>query len=297
MSYCFDAKQEVCAQTEKNKHAMFYGMLLFADKIGNQKLQIITENVFVINLLEDISSSLFGVHFAVSESANAYVASLEGEAFAKVCAEYHIDPNSVQLHFDADILDQSNAASAFLKGAFLIGGSVTNPYSAYHLELVTHYYQLNKEIMDYLLTIGFSFKSVMRKSHYVIYLKDSTEIERFLYVLGAKQAAFDLVNAKIYKQVQNDNNRLNNCEGYNRDKTMDKSILQLKAIEKIKSLDQMICLSEDLREVAKLRTDNPYASLSQLQSISGGKFSKAGLSRRLKKIIELAEQMEKEDSE
>jgi len=73
MSFCFDVKQEICAQEEKNKKAMFYGMLLFGDKTGDGRLQIISENVFVINILEQIASELFGVHFMMDESANAFI--------------------------------------------------------------------------------------------------------------------------------------------------------------------------------------------------------------------------------
>ena len=289
MSFCFDVKQEICSQEEKNKSAMFYGMLLFGDKLGDNKLQIISENVFVINILESFASELFDVHFVLDESANAFIASLEGDSFKEVCNAYHISPSAVQFHLDEQFLEDESAVSAFLKGAFLVAGSVNNPYSTYHLELVTHYYRLSKEISMFLEKNGLPFKSVMRKSHYVLYLKDSVVMEQFLYMLGAQKAAFDLVNAKIYKQIQNDNNRLNNCQGYNRDKTMDKSISQILAIRKIESdrggLDS---LPEDLREVCELRLQNQYASLSELSALSGGKYSKAGLSRRLTKIIEIS---------
>lgn len=289
MSFCFDVKQEICAQEEKNKRAMFYGMLLFGDKTGDGRLQVISENVFVINILEQLASELFGVHFMMDESANAFIASLEGDAFYEVCSAYHISPSAVQLHLNEDILEDETAVSAFLKGAFLVAGSVNNPYSAYHLELVTHYYQFSKEMSAFLEKHGLPFKSVMRKSHYVLYLKDSVIMEQFLYMLGAQKAAFDLVNAKIYKQVQNDNNRLNNCQGYNRDKTMDKSIAQILAIRRIESdRGGLDTLSEDLKEVCELRLKNQYASLSELSALSGGKYSKAGLSRRLSKIIEIS---------
>ncbi len=293
MSFCFDVKQEICASEAKNKYAMFYGMLLFGDKIGNSMFQIITENVFVINVVEQLASELFDVHFLLSESNSAFIATLEGNAFIEVCNAYHIDPDAVQLHFNEDIIEDEAAFSAFFRGAFLTAGSVNNPYSAYHLEFVTHYYQLSKEILNYLGKNGYEFKSVIRKSHYVLYLKDSVVMEQFLYVLGAQKAAFDLINAKIYKQIQNDNNRINNCQGYNRDKTMDKSIAQILAIRKIESdCGSLDGLPSDLKEICMLRLENQYASLNELSALSGGKFSKAGLSRRLSKIIELSKNTE-----
>ena len=295
MSFSFDVKREICALDEKNKYIMFYGMIAFADKITPSKLQIVSENVFVINILEELSGSLFDVHFMLSEGVNTYIATLEGESYSKVCDEYHIDPAAVQMHLNEDIIEGMDAVSAFLKGAFLTSGSVTNPYSAYHLELVTHYYQFSKEVAAFLQKMGFSFKSVVRKSHYVLYLKDSVLVERFLYVLGAKNAAFELVNAKILKQVQNDNNRVNNCQEYNRDKSMDKSIEQLLAIQKIQENKGVECLPSDLQEVVNLRLQNQYASLSELCRLSEGKFSKAGLSRRLSKIVEIANKIQEKE--
>lgn len=291
MSFCFDTKEELCRLDEKNKTAMLYGMILFADIVQNHKIQIVSENVFVINTLESLASELFGVHFLVEETASAYTASLTGNALKIICKEFHMDPGSVQLHFNPEILSNQTDVYAFLKGAFLTGGSISNPQAGYHLELVTHFYQLSKEILAFLEQNGFPFKSVVRKSHYVLYLKDSTAIEQFLYILGAQQSAFELVNVKIYKQLQNDNNRLNNCEGYNRDKTMNKSIEQIHAIHKIQAEMGIDSLSEDLRAVCKLRLEYPYASLSELVERSKGNYSKAGLSRRLTKIISIATQI------
>ncbi len=289
LSFCFDTKQEICRSEEKRKKALLYGMILFADKIGNNKIQITSENVFVINLLDDILSTLFGFHFMISETTNAYTATLEGQALKTVYSEYHMDPTSVQLHFDPDLLPTQKDAFAFIRGAFLVSGSITNPYTGYHAELVTHYYHMSGEVKRFLNEHGLPFRSVVRKSHYVLYLKDSVFVEQFLYVIGANQAAFTLVNAKIYKQLQNDNNRLNNCDGYNRDKTMDHAIRQIIAIEKLKKTGRYDILPTDLRETATLRMSHRSASLSDLVRLSDGKFSKAGLSRRLNKLIELSE--------
>ena len=215
-----------------------------------------------------------------------------GDAFDTVCKEFHIDPTATQPHLDVEFAEHTEEISAFLKGAFLVGGSVANPQSAYHLELVCHHYHLSKEIAAFLEKAGFAFKSVVRKAQYVLYLKDSVVMERFLYVLGANNAAFALVDAKIYKQIKNVNNRLNNCAGYNHDKMMDKAIAQILAIRKIKSQMGLECLSDDLRDIAQLRLDNQMASLSELVTLSNGKYSKASLSRRLAKIIEISNKLD-----
>ncbi len=291
MSFCFDTKQEICALTEHNQRAMFYGMLLFADSISG-RLQITTENVFVINLLEELASRLFDVHFFVDENANSYTAVLSDNYFKTVCSEFHIDPAAPQIHLDTEFAEQTESVAAFLKGAFLVGGSISNPQSTYHLELVCHHYHLSKEISAFLKSAGFPFKTVVRKAQYVLYLKDSVIMERFLYVLGAKKAAFALVDAKIYKQIKNEDNRINNCTSYNRDRSMDKAIQQLNAIDKIKIAGRFDALSLDLKEIAELRLNHKMASLGELVTLSGDKFSKAGLSRRLSKIVEIANQID-----
>ena len=179
-----------------------------------------------------------------------------------------------------------------MKGAFLVGGSMVDPKTSYHLELICHHYHLSKELLEYFNQSGFPFKSVVRKTNYVLYLKDSLILERFLYVLGAKKAAFSLVDAKIYKQVQNDNNRINNCAGYNHDKTLDKAIEQLLSIEKIQKYNKFDLLSDDLKEVADLRLQHRMASLSELSSLSDEKYSKASLSRKLAKIVEISNKLD-----
>ncbi len=290
MSFCFDVKQEICSQEEKHKRAMFYGMILYADHISD-RIQITTENVFVVNLLEQLAAELYDVHFLVDENMSAYVATLQGESFSTVCAALELDPT--EPHFIPKMVEKTGQLAAFLKGAFLVGGYISNPRSAYHLELVCHQYQVNKEIGSHLRNVDFSFKSVVRKSRFVLYLKDSVVMERLLYVLGAKKAAFSLVDAKIYKQIKNENNRINNCAGYNQEKTLDKAISQLLAIQKIEETVGLVSLPEDLQEVAQLRKSNKMASLADLCRLTEGKFSKAGLSRRLSKIIEIANKIEK----
>lgn len=292
MSFCFEVKQEICILEEKNKYALFYGMIVFADRISSDRLQITTENVFVINLLEQLASDLFDVHFALDENANTYTATLLGDSFYKVCREFHMDPTAAQPHLDTEFAEQTEHLAAFLKGAFLVGGSIVNPNSGYHLELVCHHYHLSKDIQRFLADSGFPFKFVIRKSHHVLYLKDSAVMERFLYVLGAKKAAFALVDAKIYKQVQNSNNRLNNCAAHNHDKMLDKSIEQIKAIQNIAAKKGLECLTEDLRYVASLRQQHHTASLSELCRLSNDKYSKAGLSRRLAKIVEISKKLD-----
>lgn len=291
MSFSFDTKEELCRIEEKRRAAMLYGMILFADKVSADKMQITSENVFVINRLEALASALFDVHFLVDESASAYTATLTGNALKTVLTAFHMDAKSVQLHFNADILSDEHDRAAFLRGIFLVGGSVSNPYTGYHLELVSHYYRMSQDLLLYLNGLGFPFKSVVRKSHYVLYMKDSTAVEQFLYIIGANQSAFTLVNAKIYKQVQNYHNRLNNCEEYNRDKSMDKCIEQILAIRRIMEMNKFAALPEDLKAVAELRMENQRDSLAALAEKSAGRFSKAGLSRKLAKLVEFSEKL------
>ena len=129
---------------------------------------------------------------------------------------------------------------------------------------------------------------VVRRSNYVLYLKDSQQIHDLLYILGARTAAFELMDIKIDKETKNNINRVENCNHYNLDKAINKAVEQVRAIELIQEKVGLSVLPEDLLYVAILRKENPHKSLTELSVISEGRLSKPSLSRKLNKIIEFS---------
>ncbi|MDD2400912.1 MAG: DNA-binding protein WhiA [Clostridia bacterium] len=174
---------------------------------------------------------------------------------------------------------------SYLRGAFLGAGSVSDPGGNYHLELVA-----NNEIYAYDLAalmntfLEIQAKVGIRKNLYIVYLKESEQIVSFLSVVGAHTALLDFENVRIVKGMRNKVNRLVNCDTANLKKSVDAS---LKQIEHIKLIDSVIGLDKlalRLREVARLRLENPDISLKELGEMMKPVVGKSGINHRFRKI-------------
>ncbi len=292
MSFCFDVKEEICKIEEKNdacKLAAFYGMVLFGQVVHRDQLKLSTENVFVINRLQALSAGLLGVFFEMSETGVTYTATMRETPLSTLYSKLGMQgSDEPEMRINEQLLRQKDQFAAFLRGAVLAGGYFSDPISGYHFELVTSNYITAKSTQEYLNQRRIPCKMVVRRSNYVVYLKDSQEIYNLLYVLGARSAAFDLMNVKIEKETNNNNNRVDNCTAYNIDKAMNKAVEQVHAIEKIKEKVGLSALPEDLLYVAILRQENPTKNLTELTALCEGRLSKPSLSRKLNKIIDFA---------
>ena len=296
MSFSFDTKCEVCDNNVKNnccKSAWLYGMVLFAQTITPSKLKITTENVVAINLLNQLASEICGINFSIGENINSYFAYLDDERLSTLYDNFYIYNNDSISYSISNVITESTCCKyAFIKGAFLSGGYVSNPQSSYHFEISTPYYTLAKNFEKFMRDLDFPAKTVVRNSNYVVYMKESAAIERLLCLIGANSSAFSFMDAKIYKEMNNYSNRINNTKIHNIEKTLNKSVEQVKAIEKISKTKGLDSLEEDLKYTAELRLQNPDKSLNELVILAGSKLSRSGLNRRLNKLTELARSIE-----
>ena len=180
--------------------------------------------------------------------------------------------------------DCENCQKAFLAGAFLSCGTVSDPNKDYHLEFTVPFLNLSKSLVTLLGEIDFSPKTANRKGYNIVYFKDSEAIEDCLYIMGASSSMFDMMNVEIVKDLRNKANRTANCEAANIERTVKASREQSAAIEKIEEKKGLDFLKPDLKDMALLRQENPEASLAELSKISG--LSRSGVNHRLKKIVE-----------
>ncbi len=292
MSFSFDVKEELCKVQEKDnicKAAELYGMVLFGQTVEADQLKISTENVLVINRLQSITTELLGLFFEMSEIGVTFNATLHGVNLSKLYQMLRMKEDSgISLEIKNHLVHSKDRFFAFLRGAVLAGGYFSDPFSGYHFELVTPYYSVAKTLLELMNIQGIHCKMVVRRSNHVIYIKDSQQIYDLLYRLGARSSAFELMNVKIEKETNNNNNRVDNCAAYNMDKALNKAVEQIQAIELIQSKEGLSALPEDLLYVAILRKENPTASLTELSTLSNGRISRAGLSRKLNKLVELS---------
>ncbi len=292
MSFSFDVKEELCKTVERDpscRLSELYGLVLYGQAVELDFLKIATENVLVINRLQELATSLTHLFFQMDETATAYTALLSGEALQALYRRLQMgDGHTLTLEVRSQLLRSNAAFAAFLRGAILSGGYFSDPVSAYHFELVTPYYSLAKSTRALMNQRGIASKMVVRRSNYVVYLKDSQQIYDLLYITGARTGAFQLLNVKIEKETNNNNNRIDNCTAYNIDKAINKAVEQIQAITHIEHTIGLPALAEDLVYVAQLRKEHPTESLTELAILCQGKFSKPSLSRKLNRIIEIA---------
>lgn len=182
----------------------------------------------------------------------------------------------------------SECRRATIRGAFLGGGSLSNPDKGYHLEFTCHNSEYARQLMDLINGFGLKSKYIKRKNNYIVYIKESEQIITILNVIGAHQTLLNIENIRIMKEMRNNVNRLVNCETANVSKTVEAAYRQIEAIEFIRDQVGLQKLPQKLREVAELRLNYKEASLKELGELLDPPVGKSGINHRLKKIEVLA---------
>lgn len=185
---------------------------------------------------------------------------------------------------------EKDRAVAFVRGVFVAAGTVSDPASSsYHAEFILPDAARARAVYTLLAQLGSIPKIINRKNGTGLYFKSSDAIEELLVKLGATGAAFRLINCKIERTLRNNENRATNCVARNISKTVTASRRQVDDIEKLSALGLLEGLPFDLRVTAKLRLENPEASLAELAELHRPTISKSGLNHRLKKISDEAD--------
>ncbi|WP_211748721.1 DNA-binding protein WhiA [Paenibacillus sp. Marseille-Q4541] len=184
---------------------------------------------------------------------------------------------------------------AYLRGAFMAGGSVNNPEgSSYHLEIASMYEEHCQALVDLANEFNLNARCIERKKGFIFYIKEGEKIIEMLSIIGAHQALFKFEDVRIMRDMRNSVNRIVNCETANLNKTIGAAVRQ---IENIKLLDREVgleTLPDKLREVAEVRLANPDINLKEVGELLKGTVSKSGVNHRLRKIDEMAERVRAE---
>lgn len=186
---------------------------------------------------------------------------------------------------------------AFLRGAFMGSGFVSEPKHPYHLELVFSRRELADQVIELMASFGLRARVAARKDSFLVYLKDGEQIGQFLNVIGAHRALLNYENVRITKGMRNRVNRLVNMETANLAKVAQAAVRQREAIEKITRTTGLRSLSPGLVEAAKLRLDHPEATLEELSQLSSPHVSKSGINHRLRRLVRLADELSEDPKE
>ena len=296
MSFSANVKAELCRLPITPKScavAEAYGVLLYCNTFTPAAVRVVTESPDFAARLPKLFKKAFGFGFDLEPDAAASGKRVFGidsaEKIRHIFAAFDdCAASSVTLHVNFGILEDEPERLAFLRGAFLAGGSVTDPAKRYHLELITSHHKVRRETYALLLDVGFSPKELSRGGSGILYFKQSDYIEDFLTAIGAPVCAMGVMEAKVEKDLRNGVNRRVNCETANLTKVVDASMDQLEAIRRLEERGVLPQLPEKLRETARLRRDNPEATLTELAAMSDPPVSKSAVNHRMRKLIELS---------
>ena len=300
MSFSSDVKGELCRDAMQKQCcalAEAYGVLLYCNTFSGREIRIITENADFAARIPKLFQKAFALSFDRTPEEDVGLGKkhifqiTDPGKLAAIIEAFGYDPRQhIVLHINFALLEEDCCRSAFLRGAFLAGGSVTDPEKRYHLELATSHAQASREMTALLRDMGYDPKDVGRNGYQVTYFKNSQQIEELLTRMGAPVASMEMMNAKVEKDLRNEVNRRVNCEAANVGKVVDAAQEQLAAISRLYDLGRVEDLPEKLKETIVLRETYPELSLSELAAEFDPPISKSALNHRLRKLVELSRQ-------
>lgn len=281
---------------------MCYGMLLYGSVFTSREIRIISASDELYSFMPRLFRRTFGFGFdSISEkktqnSRRSYVIR-DPEKLSAICERFGYDPERMPvLHVNLGVLEEDHCRVSFLRGAFLTGGSVTDPERGYHLELATDHASVVRETNALLGELGFYAREAARKNTHLLYFKQSSVIEDLLTLLGAAVSSMDLMSAKIEKGMTNTVNRKVNCDAANVRKAVDAAQSQLHAIRLIMERSELTVLPENERATARLRLEHPSETTSELAKLHDPPVSKSCVNHRLRNILAVAAELENQES-
>lgn len=189
------------------------------------------------------------------------------------------------------ITQQTCCKRAFIRGAFLASGSMSDPEKGYHFEIVCPDERKAGQLQMLIRSFHIDAKVVQRKKSYVVYVKEGAQIVDMLAVMEANVALMNLENIRILKEMRNSVNRKVNCEMANINKTVNAAVKQIEDIKLIESKMGFHNLNEGLAEIAELRLQYPEATLKELGMMLNPQVGKSGVNHRLRKLSSIADEL------
>ena len=303
MSFSGEVKEELTKHVSASRHcqiaelaALIHFCGAFKEIGGAPVLCFQTENQSVIRKYFTLLEKTFNIGIDVVRE-HSYSFLLEDEKLVyKVLQTVKLLSDKDEIFsFDQPVntmlIKNACCQRAFLRGAFLAAGSMSDPEKSYHLEIVCTNHMQAVQIRDMILGFGIEAKTVLRKKYDVVYLKEGQSIADLLNVMEAHVSLMEFENFRIVKEMRNSINRRVNCEAANITKTVNASSKQIEDILFIRDHYGFNNLQDSLREMAEIRLDYPDATLKELGQYLNPPVGKSGVNHRLRKLSELAERI------
>jgi hypothetical protein len=288
MSFSSEIKENLSKISNlANKESVKYeliGYLISNNTVyKNGKICYKTENEYNINRFSKLVSNVNIMNYKINLKGNNYIITCP-----KIENIEEIKYNNEDIEFIGNETKEELLKS-IIRGAFLGGGSISNPERKYHLEIILSTESNAEKIIEILSDFTILAKKLERKNGYSIYIKDSEEISKLLALIGANNSVLKFEEIRVLREMKNNVNRKVNCETANLNKTVSAAVKQIEAIKKLKRNGKFEGLSENLKELAQIRVENPDASLIELGQMLKEPIGKSGVNHRLNKILEIAD--------
>lgn len=310
MSFSLEIKEELETRIDTAKHcqiAEFAAIMAFCGKVrrrtgGLMGLELTTENEVVRRKVVELAIKAFSASeesFEVEyEGKNNRIINIfinDEKLIAKILmAIKWCDDNFTVVEpvfVNHRIIQKECCKRAFIRGAFLAAGSISDPNKSYHYEIVCEYEEDAVQMQELLKFFNLDAKIIQRKRNYVTYIKEGNNITDVLNIMGAFVSQMKLYNVMILKGMRNDVNRKVNCETANLNKTIEAAVKQIRDIEYVRDTVGLESLSDGLREAAEIRLKNPDMKLKDIGELLNPPVGKSGVNHRLRKISELAQKL------
>lgn len=296
MSFTSDVKKElsITRPSERHSEAEVLGMLMLCRSFSFDKILFQTASAEAVDCFCTLLRRACDVTAEVTKggtSRSTYSVRIDSELERKKILYKLGYKNGEETYLKAELLKSEGSVGAFVRGAFLAGGTMSDPEKEYRIDFSFKSRDRAEEFKELLALRGIELRITERAGKFLVYTKDSAMLEDVLTLMGASNETLNLINVKIYKSMKNKINRKNNCETSNILKGADAAFKQTQAIKKLKKSGKLELMPEELIEAAALRLANPSSSLSELCRISKNRITRSGLSHRFRRIIELSEEV------
>ena len=312
MSFSSNVKEELSRQVSPARHCQIAEIAAIVSLCGRIQIsendeytiRIQTENVAVARKYFTLLKKTFNIGADISIRRNAYLkrsrtytvlVSDHREArrlleAVKLIDEYGEVGENLSVVRNI-VIQNSCCRRAFIRGAFLASGSISDPKKFYHFEIVCATMAKAEQLRAIIATFSIDAKIVARKKYFVVYIKEGSQIVDILNVMEAPLALMELENIRIMKEMRNSVNRQVNCETANINKTVSAAVKQLEDIEYIRDTAGLSSLPDNLFEIAQMRLEKPEATLKELGEALSPPVGKSGVNHRLRKLSALADRL------
>lgn len=311
MSFSLKVKEELSSVLPQARHcriaelAALVGMCghIYTTADGKHYIRVNSENRYVVSKCHIIIKKVFGydsditVRYNIDTKNRTYIMSvMDSDVAIKVLLATRLMEPDGSINRDMSLVSTVGISNmcckrAFLRGAFLAGGSISDPEKSYHFEIVSSGKRKAEQIMGAVKAFELDARIVERRRYYVVYLKEGAQIVDMLNVMGAHISLMELENVRVVKEVRNSVNRKVNCETANLSKTIGAAVKQIEDIEYIRNKIGLHSLSEGLEQIADLRVQYPDTPLKELGEMLSPPVGKSGVNHRLRKISQIADEL------